>query len=39
MLVFTTPIVKLALTILIGSFFAYSLNAMIAIMQKKNDKG
>lgn len=39
MLVFTTPIVKLILTFLIGSFFAYSLSAIAAIMQKKNDNG
>lgn len=39
MLIFTTPIVKLILTLLIGSFFAYTLNAIAYLMQKKTDRG
>lgn len=39
MSVFLTPIVKLVLTLIIGSFFAYSLNAMAAIISYKNDRG
>ncbi len=39
MSVFLTPIVKLVLTVLIGSFFAYSVNAMGAIIQNKDNRG